>query len=119
MDWMMNETEYREWCELSWEDRKARFLDGLFYGFAIPCDKSTADGGTIRSEKVLKFDRKAMRKIAKPPKEKKLSKRFKGGDDLMVCPVGQPGSPERLAALTEQYNTIRERGLEISPFREE
>ena len=49
MDWMMNETEYREWCELSWEDRKARFLDGLFYGFAIPCDKSTADGGTIRS----------------------------------------------------------------------
>ena len=62
MDWMMNETEYREWCELSWEDRKARFLDGLFDGFAIPCDKSTSDGGTIRSEKVLKFCKATMRK---------------------------------------------------------
>ena len=36
-----------------------------FSGIAIPCDKTTADGGTIRSEKVLKFNRKAMRTLAK------------------------------------------------------
>ena len=30
-------------------------LDDIFEGIAIPCEKDTAEGGTIRSEKVLKF----------------------------------------------------------------
>lgn len=37
-------------------------LDDMFYGMAIPCDKTTADGGTIRSEKVLKFSKSAIKK---------------------------------------------------------
>jgi len=74
MDWMTSETEYREWCELSWEDRKARFCDGLFVGIAIPCDKSTADGGTIRSEKVLKFSKSALREM-REEEDRKREKR--------------------------------------------
>ena len=27
-----------------------RTVRGIFYGMAIPCDKRTADGGTIKSE---------------------------------------------------------------------
>jgi hypothetical protein len=42
-----------------------RTVRGIFYGIAIPCDKRTADGGTIRREKVLKFNRSALRKIGK------------------------------------------------------
>lgn len=38
-------------------------LDRIFYGMAFPCVKSTADGGQIDSEKVLKFSRSAMREM--------------------------------------------------------
>ena len=38
-------------------------LESVFCGIAIPCDKSTANGGTIKSEKVLKFNRKTMREM--------------------------------------------------------
>ena len=44
--------EFTRKMEASWAE--------VFVGMAIPCDKSTADGGKIRSEKVLKFNRKAM-----------------------------------------------------------
>jgi len=36
-------------------------LDSIFYGMAIPCDKTTSDKGTIRSEKVLKFSKSAIK----------------------------------------------------------
>jgi hypothetical protein len=86
-----------------------------FVGLAIPCDKSTADGGTIRSEKVLKFNRKSMRESVK--NSVKVSSRFKGGEDNMRFPVGKPGSKERLNALIVQYASLEEE--EVSPFIEE
>ena len=84
-------------------------------GIAIPCDKSTADGGTIRSEKVLKFNRSALRKIGKT-KVEKVDPRYSGGDDTMIIKVGTPGSPERKAALAEQYAAVLASGQEVSVF---
>ena len=72
----------------------------IFYGLAIPCDKSTVDGGTIRSEKVLKFSRKH---LGTKKKNEKADPRYRGGDDLMIEPVGKPGSRERIEALADQY----------------
>lgn len=98
--------------------RKAWMQAGkIFHGIAIPCDKKTVDGGTIRSEKVLKFNRSAMREMVKHTVEK-VDPRLKGGDDLMILKVGKPGSPERKAALAEQYAAIMASGEEISPFAE-
>jgi tRNA G37 N-methylase TrmD len=86
-----------------------------FSGIAIPCDKSTADGGMIRSEKVLKFNRKAMRETA-VEKAEKVDPRYSGGEDTMILKVGKPGSDERKAALAEQYAAILASGEEVSPF---
>jgi len=84
-----------------------------FSGIAIPCDKSTADGGTIRSEKVLKFNRKAMREMNKRTAEK-VDSRMWGTDDRMRFPVGKPGSKERIEELVLQYASLGEE--EASPF---
>ena len=72
----------------------------IFVGMAIPHQPSTADGvyGPIRSEKVIKFNRKALRNIGKATKEK-VDPRYNGGDDLMIVRVGKPGSRERVEAL--------------------
>ena len=86
-----------------------------FVGLAIPCDKSTADGGKIRSEKILKFNRKAMREIA-TEKAEKVDPRYSGGEDTMILKVGKPGSDERKATLAEQYAAILASGEEVSPF---
>ena len=86
-----------------------------FVGLAIPCDKRTADGGTIRSEKVLKFNRKAMRETA-AEKVEKVDPRYSGGQDTMIVKVGKPGSRERVEALRSQYDAIAAMGEEISPF---
>jgi hypothetical protein len=86
-----------------------------FLGIAIPCDKRTVDGGTIRSEKVLKFNRKALHSIGKN-KNDKADPRLIGGDDTMIIKVGKPGSAERKAALAEQYAAILASGEEVSPF---
>ena len=90
-----------------------RTVRGIFYGMAIPCDKRTVDGDTIRSEKVLKFNRSALRKIGKS-KVEKVDPRMVGGEDRMRFPVGKPGSPERVVALAEQYASLSED--EMSPF---
>jgi hypothetical protein len=94
--------------------RQARMC---FLGIAIPHQPPTADGvyGPIRSEKVLKFNRKALRNIGKASKEK-VDPRYNGGDDLMIVKVGKPGSAERKAALAEQYAAILACGEEVSPF---
>lgn len=98
--------------------RKAWIQAGkIFLGIAVPCYKRTADGRMIRSEKVVKFNRKAMRQLNKRSVEK-VDPRFKGGDDLMIVPVGKPGSDERKAALAEQYAMILASGEEVSPFAE-
>jgi hypothetical protein len=86
-----------------------------FVGLAIPCDKSTADGGTIRSEKVLKFNRKSMRESVKKNDER-VDPRYSGGEDTMILKVGKPGSDERKAALAEQYAAILASGEEVSVF---
>ncbi len=85
-----------------------------FSGIAIPCDKSTADGSVIRSEKVLKFNRKAMREMVK--RDEKVDPRLIGGEDRMRFKVGKPGSQERLDALALQYASLAED--EMSPFEE-
>jgi hypothetical protein len=96
--------------------RKAwRTAGMIFQGIAIPCDKSTADGGTIRSEKVIKFNRTALRELNKRSEEK-VDPRYKGGDDLMIVKVGKPGSQERIDALALQYASLA--GDEMSPFSE-
>lgn len=86
-----------------------------FAGIAIPCDKSTADGGTIRSEKVLRFNRKAMRQTVKATAEK-VDPRYGGGEDTMIVKVGKPGSRERVEALRSQYDAVAVAGEEVSPF---
>ena len=86
-----------------------------FAGIAIPCDKSTADGGTIRSEKVLKFNRKALKNAAES-KSTKLDSRYGGGEDTMIVRVGKPGSRERVEALRSQYEAIETCGEQMSPF---
>ena len=92
-----------------------RVARSCFLGIAIPCDKSTADGGTIRSEKILKFNRKALKRINKH-KAEKVDPRYNGGDDTMIIPVGKPGSAERKEALAQQYAAIMASGEEVSPF---
>lgn len=94
--------------------RQARMC---FLGIAIPCQPSLADGvyGPIRSEKVLKFNRKALRKGSKA-KVEKADPRYNGGEDTMIVKVGKPGSRERVEALADQYAAILAAGEEISPF---
>lgn len=86
-----------------------------FKGIAIPCDKKTVDGEMIRSEKVLKFNRKAMRELSKRTLDK-VDSRLVGGEDNMRFKVGKPGSAERVAALAVQYASLTED--EMSPFYE-
>lgn len=88
-----------------------------FVGIAIPCQPSLADGvyGPIKSEKVLKFNRKALRKGSKV-KVEKVDSRYSGGEDTMIVKVGKPGSRERVEALAAQYAAIGASGEEISPF---
>lgn len=94
--------------------RQARMC---FLGIAIPHQPSIADGeyGPIRSEKVLKFNRKALRRKS-GAKAEKVDPRYNGGEDTMIVKVGKPGSDERKAALADQYAAILAAGEEVSPF---
>ena len=94
--------------------RQARMC---FLGIAIPHQPSLASGeyGPIRSEKVLKFNRKALRNLGKV-KVEKTDPRLIGSDDSMIVKMGKPGSKERVSALTDQYAAIMAHGEEISPF---
>jgi hypothetical protein len=95
--------------------RQARMC---FLGIAIPHQPSLASGeyGPIQSEKILKFNRKALRKMGKI-KAEKVDPRFNGGEDLMRFKVGKPGSRERVDALVLQYASLADD--EMSPFVEE
>ena len=94
--------------------RQARMM---FVGIAIPHQPSLADGvhGPIRSEKVLKFNRTALKNIGKRQADK-IDPRMMGGEDRMIEKVGKPGSSERIAALAAQYASLADE--EISPFLE-
>lgn len=89
----------------------------MFVGLAIPHQPSLSKDvyGPIRSEKVLKFNRKALRKLGKI-KVDKADPRLIGGDDTMIVKVGKPGSRERVEALQSQYSAIMACNEEVSPF---
>lgn len=97
--------------------RQARMC---FLGIAIPHQPSLASGeyGPIRSEKVLKFNRKALLRKGGKRKEK-TDPRLVGGNDLMVDKVGKPGSKERVEALRSMYEMYAAAGQEISAFYDE
>ena len=94
--------------------RQARMC---FLGIAIRHQPSLAEGvyGPIRSEKVLKFNRSAMRDSVKAMVEK-VDPRMGLGEDTMIVKVGKPGSRERVEALRSQYEAIAAMGEEVSPF---
>jgi hypothetical protein len=69
----------------------------------------------IRSEKVLKFNRTALKNIGKS-KAEKVDPRMIGGEDTMIVKIGNPGSRERVEALRSQYEAIAAYGEEVSPF---
>ena len=106
--------------------RQARMI---FKGIAVPMlveipdDKVVEDTDYVYgvtdhqrylvTEKVLKFNRTALKNMGKTRKEK-ADPRYVGGEDTMIVPVGKPGSRERVEELTKQYNAVQH--LEISPF---
>jgi hypothetical protein len=69
----------------------------------------------IRSEKVLKFNRKTMRETS-VDKPEKVDPRMGRGEDTMIVKVGKPGSRERVEALRSQYDAMAAMGEEVSPF---
>jgi len=88
----------------------SRVVDGVDYVSGIQ-DR----GRYVVSEKVVKFNRTALKNIGKR-KNENADPRFVGGDDAMIIPVGKPGSRERVDALATQYAAIMAAGEEISPF---
>jgi len=88
-----------------------------FVGIAIRHQPSLANHvyGPISSEKVLKFNRKALRRIGKV-RDEKADPRLIGGEDTMILKVGKPGSRERVEALKDQYQAIMANNAEVSPF---
>ena len=106
--------------------RQARMI---FKGIAIPMlveipdDRITEDTDYVYgvsdqkryivSEKVLKFNRTALKNIGKVRKEK-VDPRYAGGQDTMIVPVGKPGSRERVEELAKQYGAVAH--LELSAF---
>jgi hypothetical protein len=106
--------------------RQARMI---FKGIAIPMlveipdDRITEDTDYVYgvddqkryvvSEKVIKFNRTALKNLGKVRKEKP-DPRYVGGEDTMIVPVGKPGSRERIEELTKQYGAVAH--LELSPF---
>ena len=107
-------------------ERQARMI---FKGIAVPMlveipdDKVVDDVDYVYgvddqkryvvTEKVLKFNRTALKNIGKARKTK-ADPRYVGGQDTMIVPVGKPGSRERVEELTKQYGAVAH--LEISPF---
>ena len=84
--------------------------DDVFYVYSLDGQKRC-----LVTEKVLKFNRKALRNMDKA-KAEKVDPRYGGGEDTMILKVGKPGSDERKAALAEQYAAILASGEEVSPF---
>lgn len=89
----------------------------VFLGMAIPTEVKNIDGEMVQVEKVIKFNRTALRNIGKKRTEKS-DPRFVGGADHMIMRVGKPGSSERVEALASQYTAIIASGEEVSPFSE-
>lgn len=82
-------------------------LDEIFVGVAIPCEKSTAGGDTVKSEKVLKFAKMSRKKRGQ------INERLPStmGDNASHM-AGTPGSRARLEAYAAHYDNK----VEASPF---
>ena len=85
-----------------------KIVDGVDYVYGVTDQKRY-----VVTEKVLKFNRTALKNLGKVRREK-ADPRYIGGDDTMIVPVGKPGSRERVEELTKQYGVVAH--LEISPF---
>ena len=85
-----------------------KVVDGVDYVHGVTDQKRY-----VVTEKVIKFNRTALKNIGKVRKEK-ADPRYVGGQDTMIVPVGKPGSRERVEELTKQYGAVAH--LEISPF---
>ena len=85
-----------------------RQVHTIWSGMAYMTDKSTADGSTVKCERVNKFNRKALYESAS------VSTQPQHTCDKMINKVGLPGSDERKAALIEQYAKMTD--SEQSPF---
>ena len=87
-----------------------RQVHTIWSGMAYMTDKSTADGGTVKCERVEKFNRKSLYDSAS------VSTQPQNTCDKMINRVGLPGSDERKAALIEQYAKLQD--SEQSPFED-
>jgi hypothetical protein len=85
-----------------------KVVDDVDYVYSVTDQKRY-----VATEKVLKFNRTALKNLGKVRKEK-ADPRYVGGQDTMIVPVGKPGSRERVEELTKQYGAVAH--LELSPF---
>ena len=85
-----------------------KVVDGVDYVYGVDDQKRY-----VVTEKVLKFNRTALKNLGKVRKEK-TDPRYMGGHDTMIVPVGKPGSRERIEELTKQYGVVAH--LELSAF---
>jgi hypothetical protein len=85
-----------------------KVVDGIDYVYGATDQKRY-----VVTEKVLKFNRTALKNLGKVRKEK-VDPRYAGGQDTMIVPVGKPGSRERVEELAKQYGAVAH--LELSPF---
>lgn len=108
-----------------------RQIRSVFVGIAVPTvveipDSQVVDGVDyvygvsdrkryLATEKVLKFNRSALRNSGKV-KVERVDPRVLGDDDSMIVKIGKPGSRERVEALASQYAAIAATGEELSPF---
>jgi len=85
-----------------------KVVDGVDYVYGVDDQKRY-----VVTEKVLKFNRTALKNLGKVRKEK-TDPRYAGGQDTMIVPVGKPGSRERVEELAKQYGAVAH--LELSAF---
>ena len=90
----------------------SQVIEGVDYEYGVDDKKRY-----LRTEKVLKFNRSALRNGG-VDKVEKVDPRYNGGDDLMIVKVGKSGSRERVEALANQYAAILACEEEVSPFSE-
>lgn len=89
----------------------SRVVDGVDYVYGIQ-----DHGRYVPSEKVLKFNRTALKNMNRRSVSTNADPRFVGGVDSMIIKVSQPGSRERIEALSSQYSAILASNEEVSPF---
>ena len=88
----------------------SRMVEGVDYVYGVNDRKRY-----LLTEKVVKFNRTALRN-SNSNKVEKADPRYNGGEDTMIVKVGKPGSRERVEALRSQYEAIDACGEEVSPF---